>query len=286
VIPPYINEKKLQKLILDAIREDVGEGDHSSNAIFPENKTGKAKLIVKEEGIIAGLHVAELVFRNFDDQARIHFFKNDGDPVNKDEVVFEIHGKIRAILSAERISLNFMQRMSGIATATDRLAKIIANYPVTLLDTRKTTPNLRMLEKWAVKLGGGENHRFGLYDMIMLKDNHIDFAGGIKPAVDAVKKYLVQNGKSLKIEVETRSLREVKEVLETGGIDVVMLDNMSVSEMRKAVDMINGRYKTEASGNITERNIGEIAACGVDFISIGAITHSAKSLDISLKTLI
>ncbi len=286
MIPPYINEKQLQKLILDAIREDVGEGDHSSNAIFPENKTGKAKLIVKEEGIIAGLHVAELVFRNFDDQTRIHFFKNDGDPVNKDEVVFEINGKIRAILSAERISLNFMQRMSGIATSTNRLAKIIANYPVTLLDTRKTTPNLRMLEKWAVKLGGGENHRFGLYDMIMLKDNHIDFAGGIKPAVEAVKKYLVQNGKSLKIEVETRSLREVKEVLETGGIDVVMLDNMSVGEMRKAVDMINGRYKTEASGNITERNIGEIAACGVDYISVGAITHSVKSLDISLKTLI
>jgi len=286
VIPPYVNEKQLQRLILEAILEDIGEGDHSTIAIFPEDKQGKAKLIAREKGIIAGLHVAEMIFRNFDDQMKIRYFKKDGDPVTRDEVIFELNGKIRAILSAERLSLNVLQRMSGIATATNHLVQKISRYPAILLDTRKTTPNFRMLEKWAVKLGGGENHRQGLFDMVMLKDNHIDFFGGIKPAIEAVKKYLVQKGKTLKIEVETRSLREVEEVLETGGIDVIMLDNMTVGEMKEAVQMIKGRYKTEASGNITERNIDEIAGCGVDYISVGAITHSAKSLDISLKTLI
>lgn len=286
MIPPYINEKQLQRLILEAIREDIGEGDHSTLAIFPEDKQGKANLIAREKGIIAGLHVAEMIFRNFDEKMRIRYFKKDGDPVNRDEEIFELNGKIRAILSAERLSLNVLQRMSGIASATNQLVEKISPYRAILLDTRKTTPNFRMLEKWAVKLGGGENHRLGLFDMVMLKDNHIDFAGGIKPAIEAVKKYLVQKGKTLKIEVETRSLREVKEVLETGGIDVIMLDNMTVGEMKEAVQMIHGRYKTEASGNITERNIEEIAACGVDYISVGAITHSSKSLDISLKTLI
>lgn len=286
MIPPYINEKKLQKIILDAIHEDIGEGDHSSDAIFPVDQVGKANLVAKEKGIIAGLYVAELIFRNFDEQINIRFLKKDGDLVNKEDVIFEISGRIRAILSAERITLNIIQRMSGIATATNHLVNKMANSSVKLLDTRKTTPNLRLLEKWAVKLGGGENHRLGLYDMIMLKDNHIDFAGGVKPALEAVKKYLIQKGKSLKIEIETRNLQEVSEALETGGIDVIMLDNMTVSEMKDAVGIIKGRYKTEASGNITERNIKEIAACGVDYISVGAITHSAKSLDISLKTLI
>jgi len=286
VIPPYINERKLQRLILDAIREDIGEGDHSTLAIFPEDKQGKAKLIAREKGIIAGLQVAERIFRNFDEQMRIRYIKNDGDPVKRDEVILELNGKIRAILSAERLSLNVIQRMSGIATATHQLVKKIEPYPATLLDTRKTIPNFRMLEKWAVKLGGGENHRLGLFDMVMLKDNHIDFSGGIKPAIEAVKKYLLQKRKKIKIEVETRNLREVEEVLETGGVDVIMLDNMSLEQMKEAVQMINGRYQTEASGNITEQNIEEIAASGVDYISVGAITHSAKSLDISLKTLI
>ncbi len=286
MIPSYINEKQLRRLILDAIHEDIGEGDHSTLAIFPEDKQGKAKLIAREKGIIAGLHVAEMIFRSFDEQIRIRYFKKDGDPVDRAEVIFELHGKVRAILSAERLALNVLQRMSGIATATNQLVKKIAHYPVALLDTRKTTPNFRMLEKWAVKLGGGQNHRLGLFDMVMLKDNHIDFAGGIKPAIEAVKKYLVQKGKTLKIEVETRNIREVKEVLETGGIDVIMLDNMTTGEMKDAIKLINGRYITEASGNITEQNIEEIAACGVDYISVGAITHSVKSLDISLKTLI
>ncbi|MBR9997912.1 MAG: carboxylating nicotinate-nucleotide diphosphorylase [Cyclobacteriaceae bacterium] len=286
MIPPYINKDHLIKLLRDAIAEDIGDGDHSSYAIFPEGKTGKARLITKEGGVIAGLYVADLIFRIFDGKSDVRFLKNDGDPVTRDEILFEVEGSIRAILSAERLTLNILQRMSGIATATNRLVKKIENYPVKLLDTRKTTPNLRMLEKWAVKLGGAENHRMGLYDMIMLKDNHIDFAGGISPAIRAVKNYLVQTGKSLKIEIETRNLREVREVLDTGGVDVIMLDNMGVQDMKNAVRMINGKYATEASGNITEENIEKIAASGVDFISVGAITHSVKSLDISLKTLI
>jgi nicotinate-nucleotide pyrophosphorylase (carboxylating) len=286
VLPPYINHDHLDRFLREAIAEDIGDGDHSTYAIFPQGKTGKARLIVKDEGIIAGIYVAERIFRIFEEGSSFRLFKNDGEKVAKDDVAFEIEGSIRTILSAERLSLNILQRMSGIATATSRLVSRIGKYPVKLLDTRKTTPNMRMLEKWAVKLGGAENHRLGLYDMIMLKDNHLDFAGGIKPAVEAVKNYLAETGKSLKIEVETRNLNEVREALETGGIDIIMLDNMPVREMEKAVRMINGKYATEASGNITEENIESIAASGVDFISVGAITHSFKSLDMSLKTII
>lgn len=285
MIPHYINEKQLQKFISDAIHEDIGEGDHSSLAIFPENQIGTARMIAREKGIIAGIFIAERIFLDLDEGMKIRAFKKDGDPVEKDEVIMEVRGKIRAILSAERLTLNMVQRMSGIASATHHLVEKIAAYPVKLLDTRKTTPNLRMFEKWAVKIGGGKNHRLGLYDMVMLKDNHIDFAGGIKPAIEAVKKYLAQKGKTIKIEIETRNLNEVKEVLKTGGVDIIMLDNMTVGQMKKALQLIDGKYRTEASGNISEQNIEEIAACGVDYISVGAITHSVKSLDISLKTL-
>jgi len=284
VIPPYINDTRLRELIRDAIREDIGEGDFTSAAIFPEDRPGEARLIAKEAGIIAGLYVAEMIFMEFDTRNRIRMIKEDGQPVNRDEVIFEVKGNVRGILSAERLVLNIIQRMSGIATTTHHLVNKIANYPVRILDTRKTVPNLRMLDKWAVKLGGGENHRMGLYDMIMLKDNHIDFAGGIRPAIQAVKKYLARQGKSLKIEVETRNLREVKEVMETGGVDIIMLDNMSTEEIKEAVSMVRGKYKTEASGNITGHNIRAIAECGIDYISVGALTHSVKSLDISLKT--
>jgi len=282
VIPPYINELKLRKIIRDAIHEDLGDGDHSTLSVIPAHQQGKAVLVAKENGIIAGLYVAESIFKELNSQLQIQFFKHDSDPVKQGDNIFEISGKVRDILSAERIVLNVIQRMSGIATATHRLVKEIRPYKTQLLDTRKTTPNLRILEKWAVKLGGGENHRMGLYDMIMLKDNHIDFVGGIKPAINAVKKYLAKSHKSFKIEIETRNLEEVNEVIETGGIETIMLDNMSIEDIKSAVRMIQGKYKTEASGNITEKNIKKVAACGVDYISVGAITHSVKSLDMSL----
>jgi nicotinate-nucleotide pyrophosphorylase (carboxylating) len=285
VIPPYIEIDHLERLLKEAIAEDIGDGDHSTNAIFPPGKRGKARLIVKEEGIIAGLYVAEMVFRIFDEHSHLWFFRNDGDSVEKGSTVFEVESGIRTILSAERLVLNILQRMSGIATSTSRLVRKIGNNRAKLLDTRKTTPNLRMLEKWAVKLGGAENHRMGLYDMIMLKDNHIDYAGGIRPAILAARKYLAESGRSMKIEIETRNLDEVVEVLGTGGVDIIMLDNMTIGEMEDSVRMIGGKYLTEASGNITEENIEKIAATGVNFISAGAITHSVKSLDMSLKTI-
>jgi nicotinate-nucleotide pyrophosphorylase (carboxylating) len=286
VIPPYIEIDHLERLLKEAIAEDIGDGDHSTNAIFPPGKRGKARLIVKEEGIIAGLYVAEMVFRIFDEHSRLWLFRNDGDLVEKGSTVFEVESGIRTILSAERLVLNILQRMSGIATSTSRLVRKIGKNRAKLLDTRKTTPNLRMLEKWAVKLGGAENHRMGLYDMIMLKDNHIDFAGGIRPAIEAARKYLAESGRSMKIEIETRNLDEVGEVLGTGGVDIIMLDNMTIREMEDSVRIIGGKYLTEASGNITEENIEKIAATGVNFISSGAITHSVKSLDMSLKTII
>lgn len=285
MIPPYIEIDTLERILKEAIAEDIGDGDHSTNAIFPPGKSGKARLIVKEEGIIAGLYVAEMVFRIFDEHSNLLFFRKDGDAVEKGSTVFEVESSIRTILSAERLVLNILQRMSGIATSTSRLVRKIGKNRAKLLDTRKTTPNLRMLEKWAVKLGGAENHRMGLYDMIMLKDNHIDFAGGIRPAILAARKYLAESGRSMKIEIETRNLDEVGEVLGTGGVDIIMLDNMTIREMEDSVRMIGGKYLTEASGNITEENIEKIAATGVNFISSGAITHSVKSLDMSLKTI-
>jgi nicotinate-nucleotide pyrophosphorylase (carboxylating) len=249
----------------------------------PASKKSKARLLVKDEGIIAGLTVAEKIFHEVDPSLKISFYKKEGDFIHKGEVAFIVEGYARSILSAERLVLNCMQRMSGIATHTHQLCKLIEGTNVQLMDTRKTTPNFRLMEKWAVAIGGGMNHRFALYDMVMLKDNHIDMAGGIRPAIENIKKYLKEQNKKLKIEVETRTLKEVGEVLEAGGIDVIMLDNMNVEDMKKAVKLIGGKFKTEASGGITETTLRSIAECGVDYISVGALTHSVKSLDLSLK---
>ena len=229
--------------------------------------------------------MAKKIFKHLDPAIEIEFYKNDGDEIDKGEIAFIVQGPARSILSGERLVLNCMQRMSGIATYTRRLCQLIEGTNAKLMDTRKSTPNFRIMEKWAVTIGGGMNHRFALYSMVMLKDNHIDLAGGIKAAIEATKQYLVQIGKPLAIEVETRNLAEVAEVLEVGGIEVIMLDNMSLEDMKSAVRLIQGKYKTEASGGITEANLREVAGCGVDYISVGALTHSVKSLDMSLKVM-
>jgi nicotinate-nucleotide pyrophosphorylase (carboxylating) len=249
----------------------------------PKGTFSKARLLIKDDGVLAGVEVAEKIIHTVDPKLRLTLFKKDGDQVNKGEVAFEVEGEGRSILTAERLVLNCMQRMSGIATYTAKLTDLIKHTPTRLMDTRKTTPNFRLMEKWAVWIGGGVNHRFALYDMVMLKDNHIDIAGGIRPAIERTKKYLAEKKKKLRIEVETRTLDEVKQVLEVGGVDVIMLDNMMPSVMKEAVHLINHRYKTEASGGITEATLKEVAECGVDYISVGALTHSVKSLDLSLK---
>lgn len=279
----YLNEQAIQKFIDSAIQEDLGNGDQSSIASIPQDAEATAKLHIKENGIIAGMVLAEKIFHKIDKSLIFERYVNDGDNVVKNDITFQIRGRARSILTAERLVLNCMQRMSGIATKTRHLLEMIKGSNARLLDTRKTTPNFRLAEKWAVKIGGGKNHRFGLYDMIMLKDNHIDFAGGIKKAITATQKYLLETGQTLKIEIETRNLKEVEEVLDIGGVDIIMLDNMMPSEMREAIRMIAGRYITEASGGITEQNIREVAECGIDFISAGVLTHSFKSLDLSLK---
>lgn len=279
----YLNEQAIQSFIDNAIQEDVGNGDQSSIASIPSDTEATAKLHIKESGIIAGMVLAEKIFYKIDSSLIFEPYVNDGDNVVKNDITFQIRGRARSILTAERLVLNCMQRMSGIATKTRHLLELIKGSNARLLDTRKTTPNFRLAEKWAVKIGGGKNHRFGLYDMIMLKDNHIDFAGGIKKAITATQKYLLETGQTLKIEIETRNLKEVEEVLDIGGVDIIMLDNMMPSEMREAIRMIAGRYITEASGGITEQNIREVSECGIDFISAGVLTHSFKSLDLSLK---
>src|SRR5882724_3994054 len=283
--PDYLSEKAIKEFIHSALAEDIGEGDHSSLATIPSNKISKAKLLVKADGIIAGVELAEKIFSEVDPSLQITFLKKDGDAMTKGDIAFEVHGKARSILSGERLVLNGMQRMSGIATFTNHLCKLIEGTSAQLMDTRKTTPNFRLMEKWAVAIGGGRNHRFALYDMIMLKDNHIDVAGGITAAVSNTLKYLKEKDKDkkLKIEVETRNLTEVKEALATNSVDVIMLDNMSLDEMKEAVKLINGKCKSEASGGITESTLRAVAECGVDYISMGALTHSAKSLDLSLK---
>lgn len=280
---PYINSVKLQNFIKTALAEDVGDGDHSSLGSLPVNAYGKAQLLVKDNGILAGVKLAQEIFSYFDKDLKVDILIEDGSQVRKGDVGFTVQGSASSILTTERLVLNCMQRMSGIATKTHQLSQLIAHTKAKLLDTRKTTPNFRMMEKWAVYLGGGVNHRFALYDMVMLKDNHIDFAGGIEKAVLSTQSYLKKNGLNLKIEVETRSLEDVKEVLGIGGIDFIMLDNMDYVTMREAVSLVNGRYPVEASGGITEDTLAEVAECGVDFISVGALTHQIKSLDISLK---
>lgn len=278
-----IPEKYLNSLIERAYKEDVGDGDHSSLCCINENEQGKANLLVKEAGIIAGVEVAKAVCSYFSKSLKLNIFIKDGEAVKPGDIVFELSGPQLHILTAERTILNFMQRMSGIATETSRYTKKLEAYKTRILDTRKTTPGLRLIEKEAVKIGGGENHRIGLYDMIMLKDNHIDYSGGLEKAINNAVGYLEEKNLSLKIEVEVRSLDDVAEVLRIGKVDRIMLDNFSVENTAKAVEMINGRFETESSGGITFETLCDYAACGVDYISSGALTHHIKSLDLSLK---
>lgn len=276
--------EKITEIIDFAVKEDIGEGDHTSLATIPNDAQGQAKLLVKDEGIIAGVELAKIIFERIDAKLQVEVLIEDGAIVQPGEIVFHVRGSSRSILSAERLVLNFMQRMSGIATKTNQLASIIANYPTQLLDTRKTTPCIRLMEKWAVKIGGGNNHRFALYDMIMIKDNHVDYAGGIKHAIDRTNDYLKQLNKNLKIEIEVRTFEELDQVLAVGNVQRIMLDNFKPNQIKEALGRIDRKlYETEASGKITEENILAYAQTGVDFISSGAITHSYKSLDLSLK---
>lgn len=283
--PSYANDEALYNLIDNAFKEDVGDGDHSSLSSVPSNAMGKAQLIIKDNGILAGMELAQIIFARVDADLKVDVRIQDGTRVEKGQIGLYVEGKAQSILKAERLVLNCMQRMSGIATFTDKLNQKIAHTKAKLLDTRKTTPNFRICEKWAVWIGGGKNHRFGLYDMIMLKDNHIDYAGGIRQAVLAAQSYLKETGRKLRIEVETRNLQEVQEALEVGGVDVIMLDNMNTNMMKEAVALIGDKVETEASGGITDETIAAVAECGVDFISVGALTHSIKSMDISLKAM-
>jgi len=272
----------IEKIIQQALSEDLGSGDHTSLACIPENHRGKAVMLAKEDGIVAGTNVAESVFKQIDPFITIELYKQDGEKVRNSDKIMQIEGRTQVILAAERTALNFIQRMSGIATYTRRITEELKGLNTQILDTRKTTPCLRILEKMAVKAGGGTNHRFGLYDMIMIKDNHIDFAGGIEPAIQKTQHYLRKNNLSLKIEIETRNFSEIEQVLSIGGVHRIMLDNFSPDKLREAVKLIDKRFETEASGGITLNTIRRYAETGVDFISVGALTHQIKSLDISL----
>lgn len=278
-----ISKDYLDRFIDDAIAEDIGPGDHSSNCSIPAKAEGKMYLLVKEEGIIAGIDVAKRVFEKVEPAIKMEILMQDGQAVKPGDIAFRLQGPERGLLRAERLTLNIMQRMSGIATRTHHIVKLIEGTSTKLLDTRKTTPNMRALEKYAVTVGGGYNHRMGLYDMIMLKDNHIDFAGGILKAIDKAQEYIQHNGLDIGIEVETRNLEELQQVIDKGGIQRVMFDNYSVEDTIKAVKMVDGKFETESSGGITESTIRSYAETGVDFISVGALTHSVKSLDLSLK---
>jgi nicotinate-nucleotide pyrophosphorylase (carboxylating) len=276
-------EKELQLIIHNAIREDVGDGDHSSLACIPSTATGKAKLLVKEDGIIAGVAFAKMIFEYVDPNLVVTTWIEDGAQVKIGDVVFEVSGSSQSILKAERLVLNSMQRMSAIATKTKYYTILLQGTNTQILDTRKTTPGFRACEKWAVTIGGGENHRFALYDMIMLKDNHIDFAGGITLAIAKTKKYLADNNLDLKIIVEARNLDEIKEILQNEGIHRILIDNFTYEDTKTAVGLIGNKCQTESSGNITEDTIREYAACGVGYISSGALTHSIYNMDLSLK---
>lgn len=272
-----------QEFIAAALKEDIGSGDHSTLSSIAPDAMGKAVLKVKEDGILAGVQLAQDIFHFLEPEATFTIYKNDGDVVKYGDIAFEVSAKVHTILQAERLSLNCMQRMSGIATLTNQYVQKLKGYKTRILDTRKTTPLFRAFEKLAVKIGGGENHRMGLYDMVMLKDNHIDFCGGIEKAIEKTRQYLKDNNLDLKIEVETRTIDDVKRVLTTGGIDRIMLDNYTPELMVEAVKLIDGKYETEASGGITIENIEDYAKTGVDFISVGAIIHHAVSMDLSLK---
>lgn len=279
-------DKELQLIIENAIREDVGDGDHSSLACIPADAVGKAKLLVKDEGILAGVEFARMVFEYVDPEMAIEVLIPDGTAVKYGDVAFYVTGRSQSILKAERVVLNCMQRMSAIATKTRYFVDLVKGTKSKILDTRKTTPGIRAIEKWAVKIGGGENHRFALYDMIMLKDNHIDFAGGINAAIQKTKEYLIQNNKDLKIVVEARNLEEIQEILQNDGVYQILIDNFNYEDTKTAVALVNGRCFTESSGNINENTIRNYADCGVDFISSGALTHSVYNMDLSLKAVL
>ena len=280
-----MTDKDFEKFIIDSLAEDVGDGDHSSLASIPKSSINRAHLLVKDEGIIAGIELAKMIFRKVDSNLKVETFLKDGDKVKFGDIAFIVTGNSISILTAERLALNCMQHMSAIATKTTYLNSLISDTNCKLLDTRKTNPLNRKLEKWAVKIGGGVNHRFGLYDMIMIKDNHIDFAGGITAAIQKTKQYLKENNKNLEIIVEARGLEEVYEILKEGGVKRILLDNFDYETTKKAVEIIGNKCQTESSGGITEVTISEYAKCGVDFISVGALTHSVLNFDLSLKAI-
>lgn len=277
LFPPQIEE-----FLAYTIREDIGEGDHTSLACISPTAVGEARIVAKEEGVIAGIELAGYLFRTLAPSVTFHIQKPDGQKVAPKDVVATISGNARQILRAERLVLNFMQRMSGIATYTHQFVQLLEGTKTRILDTRKTTPGMRFFEKWAVRIGGGSNHRMGLYDMILIKDNHIDFAGGIGPALAHVRNYLIEHQLDIQVEIEVRNLHELEEVLVADGVDIVLLDNFSFEDTRQAVSIINGKFQTESSGNITLKTARQYADCGVDFISSGALTHSVKSLDLSM----
>ncbi len=275
----------LEQLIPLWFAEDIGDGDHTTLSCIPADAMGKSQLIIKENGVLAGIAIAREIFKAFDPELKMTVFIQDGTEVKVGDVAFVVEGKIQSLLQTERLMLNIMQRMSGVATRTREYVKLLEGTKTNVLDTRKTTPGLRLLEKEAVKIGGGVNHRIGLYDMILLKDNHVDFAGGIDKAIRRAKAYLQSKGKDLKIEIEVRNFDELSQVMSIGGVDRIMLDNFSVENTRKAVEIINGKYETESSGGITFETLRQYAECGVDYISVGALTHSVKSLDMSFKAI-
>lgn len=285
LLPETLYKFNIQKFIEQSLAEDVGDGDHTSLSCIPATAKGKAHLLVKEDGVLAGVELALKIFKQVDKTLKVKVFIQDGTSIKKGDVVLIVEGKAQSILLAERLVLNCMQRMSGIATTTNKLVQLCKGTNTKVIDTRKTTPTIRGLEKWAVVLGGGANHRIGLYDMILIKDNHVDYAGGIEQAIQAANNYLKSKKKKLKIEIETRNLDEVNQVLAVGKVNRIMLDNFSIPDIKKAVKLIGGKYQTEASGGITEKTIASYAKCGVDFISVGALTHSIKSLDLSLKAI-
>jgi nicotinate-nucleotide pyrophosphorylase (carboxylating) len=278
-----LDKEYIYPFIANALAEDVGDGDHTSLATIPAGTQGKAKLLVKDTGILAGVELAIEIFKQVDSNLKVNVLLHDGAEIKPKDIVFEVEGDAQSILTAERLVLNCMQRMSGVATKTHEIVKLLKGTGTKVLDTRKTTPGMRYLEKWAVKIGGGVNHRFGLFDMILIKDNHVDYSGGIKQAIQNTKEYLQKTGKKLAIEIEVRDLSELQQVLDTGGFDRILLDNFNFDDLRKAVSMVGNKFETEASGGITIDNIRQYAECGVDYISVGALTHSVKSLDLSLK---
>ena len=279
-----LSVNELEDRLIDlAFAEDIGDGDHTTLCCIPEDAMGKSHLLIKEDGILAGVEVAKRVFAKFDPTMQVEVLINDGTPVKKGDIAMVVTAKVRSLLQTERLMLNIMQRMSGIATMTNKYVERLKGTKTHVLDTRKTTPGLRMLEKQAVKIGGGMNHRIGLFDMILLKDNHIDFCGGITNAITRCHEYLKEKGLNLKIEIEVRNFDELAEAMNCGGINRIMLDNFSVADTKKAVDIVGGKFETESSGGITFDTIREYAECGVDFISVGALTHSVKGLDMSFK---